>query len=90
MEEKVLLVDVEYGRNEYWLKFTGFVPRCDNSRKYKFEYCGTELHTTAGMSDKAKDDLLAYLNRDFGYPPFDLERAKGLVESNGEYYVKIK
>ena len=88
MEEKVIFIDVEYGRNENWLRFTGHVPRCDNSKRYIFEYCGTELNTTAIMTEAAMDNLIDCLNDDFGYAPFDINKASEVLDTYREYYIE--
>ncbi len=78
---------MEYGKNKNWLIFKGYVPQCDNSFQYTFEYCGTELYSTANLRESQINDLLEEMNKDFGYAPFDLKKAERLVGDGKEYYI---
>lgn len=83
MRISVEFKQVRLGNTKNWLVFSAYVPHLSCNTKYKFEYCGTELHTAASLVDCDKEILLKEMQELFGYAPFDkrINEIKDQVES---------
>lgn len=83
------LISVELGKTENHLLFRGYVPSLDNNRKYEFDYIGTEVVSTSGLTDLQLKRLKKELEKDYGYAPFDEAEAKKILDRGKLYRIKI-
>ena len=67
---------VEIGKTENWLNIFGYIPRMSSRVEYLFEYCGTELHTSASLTEVDKRELLEMMQKHFGFAPFPTQMGK--------------
>ena len=51
MEEIVRLIKIEKEKIENYLIFKRYIPRLDMSKKFWFDFTGTELDTNAAITD---------------------------------------
>ena len=89
MDMAINLETVELGTTENHLLFKGFVPTLSNFYMYKFDFTGTDLTSTSGLSDKQLEGLRKKLLKDYGYPPFDENKARGILGSGNQYRIKM-
>lgn len=85
----IRLISVESGKNKNWLTFEAFAGALDRNRKYTISFCGTELEHSLSLTDCEIEELERKLGDDFGYPPFDIEKAKRIL-GKGKDYVLIR
>ena len=85
----VRLVEAKRGRNRNWVVFSGYVPRLDNSRLFTFEFCGTELHTSASLPEADKEAICDKMGDLFGFPPFDTREIKEMTGVPGGIEISI-
>ena len=83
----VQLIDVKIGKNNYWLDFTAYADSMDKNRKYKIEFCGTEVITTISLSNDKKEVLQKSLQNDYGYGPYKLPEIKEKLKTHNCYYL---
>lgn len=81
----VRLISVKQGKNKNWLEFECFIGKFDGSRIFYIEFMGTDLSTNASLLDDQKEDLRLKLCDDFGYAPYDLQKAKEVL-GDGKCY----
>lgn len=67
----ITLQSVQLGKTINWLEFRGFIPQHNNNYEFTFEFCYTELHTNAYLSENQEKQLREILTKRFGYPPFN-------------------
>lgn len=89
MDMKINFEEVKIGETKNHLLFRGFVPSLDNFRKYKFDYTGTDLTSTSGLTTKQLERLRKKLQKDYGYPPFDEKEAKDILGGFEQYSIKM-
>lgn len=80
------ILSVEEGKNDNWLHFTALIDNLDKNTKYSFDYCGTEVLHSISVTDIVTDRLKEQLNKDFGYPPFNIIKCKETL-GNGKHYL---
>lgn len=83
----VYVTEVKMGKNKNWLVFGVYAGAFDKNRKYTINYCGTELEHSLSFTDQQSEQLREKLRADFGYPPFDLKKAKRTLGEGKEYTV---
>ena len=88
MQMAINLESVEIGRTENHLVFKGYVPSFSTFYMYEFDYTGVELMSTANLTDKQKERLLEGMLEDFGYAPFNEEKAKRILDGYKQYIIK--
>lgn len=81
----ISIFDVRLGETTNWLIFEARVGRLDNHRIYSFAFCGTELNHSLSLLDSDIENLREQLYNDFGYPPFDIQKAKRILGTGKEY-----
>ncbi|MBQ6787563.1 MAG: hypothetical protein IJO85_07570 [Lachnospiraceae bacterium] len=89
MDMAINIESVEIGDTENHLLFKGYVPRFDNFHIYKFDYTGTGLTSTSGLSEKQLKRLNEQLKKDYDYPPFNEDKAKKILGSGKQYRIKM-
>lgn len=89
MHMAVNMESVELGSTENHLLFQGYVPSLNNFYKYRFDYTGTDLTSTSGMTDKQLKRLGEELNRDYGYAPFDEKEAQSILGGGKQYRIRM-
>ncbi len=83
----VYLANVELGKNNNWLRFQAQIPRLGRSSNYSFEFCGTELQHCLSLTVEDIECLKEMLCSDYGYPPYDIKRAKEVLGQRKEYTI---
>lgn len=83
----VNLVSVSKGKSENWLIFQAYVGELDRNRKYKLEFCGTELHDALSITDKMREKLREKIREDFGSAPYNIEEAKEKIKELKGYKI---
>ncbi|WP_270315166.1 hypothetical protein [Streptococcus infantarius] len=86
----IRLQSVQLGKTNNWLEFRGFIPQHDINKEYTFEFCYTELHTNAYLSEKQKKQLREILTDNFGYPPFNNNIEEIQNKLSEEMYSRIE
>lgn len=77
---KLRLNSVKQGKTKNWLIFECYVPMLDINKKFKIEFCGTELHADFEISNLGKKQLLELFLADFGYAPYDISKAQNILK----------
>lgn len=57
-------------------------------QEFEIEYIGTEVNFRSGwvgLTDKQEKKLKKYLNKQYGYGPFDKKEVKKELENNNRY-----
>lgn len=85
----IYLIDVKQGKNRNWLTFNAYVDALDKNKKYTLNFCGTELEHSLSLPDQEVEELVNMMCADFGYAPYDLEKAKQVLQK-GKSYVLIR
>lgn len=83
----ISIQDVELGKNGCWLKFHAYVGRYDVNKKYEIDYCGTGISSDIPLTDEQKEMFRSQLNKDFGYAPFDIVKAKRILGDGRQYRI---
>lgn len=86
MKIVIWIKSVSKGRNSYWLFFKAYAGVFSNTTVYPIDFCATELHTSIPLSDSETEELKELLVADFGYPPYDIDKAKLLIGRAGKGY----
>ena len=81
----IRLISVKPGKNKYWLTFESYAGALDRNKKYTFDFCGTEMEHSLSLTDSELCELRRMICDDFGYPPFDIEKAKSILGSGKDY-----
>lgn len=89
MDMAINFETVELGTTENHLLFKGYVHRISNFYKYKFDFTGTDLTSTSGLSNKQLERLREKLLEDYGYPPFNENKAKSILGNGKQYRIKM-
>ena len=79
MGEAVYLTKISKGKTKNHLLFKGHIARIDKNREFSFDFTGTDLETSAPLTDFAKENLKRCLVDDFGYAPYDLKESKKIL-----------
>ena len=83
----IRLIGVKPGKNKYWLTFETYAGALDRNQKYTFDFCGTEMEHSLSLTDSELGELKRMICDDFGYPPFDIEKAKSILGSGKDYII---
>jgi hypothetical protein len=78
----VQLIDAKVIKNNYWIEFLAFADSMDKNRKYKIEFCGTEISTTLSLTDVREEKLKQELLKVFGYGPYKIAEIKEKIKNN--------
>ena len=89
MNMAINLESVELGATENHLLFRGYVPGFDNFRMFKFDFTGVGLTSTSNLSEKQLERLLEKMVEDFGYPPFDENKAREVLGTWKQYKIEM-
>lgn len=81
----VHITEVKQGTTPNRLVFDCLIGKFDGSRIFYIEFMGTDLNPTAPLLDNSKEDLRLKLCDDFGYAPYDLQKAKEVL-GDGKCY----
>lgn len=73
------------GKNH--LIFKGFVLPLYLNDQYHFDFCGTELTTTAGIPDENLEVMRQELIKDYGFAPYDGRKAKKILKEKFQYNI---
>ncbi len=88
MDMVIYMNSVELGETENHLLFKGSVPSLNNFYEYKFDFTGTDLTSTSGLSEKQLKRLRKEILKDYNYPPFNENDAKETLGNGKQYRVK--
>lgn len=89
MDMAINIETVELGRTENHLLFKGYVPTFSNFYMYEFDFTGSDLTSTSGLSDKQLERLRKKLVKDYDYPPFDENKSKAILGNGNQYRIKM-
>lgn len=89
MDMAINLNSVELGKNNNHLIFKGYVPRLSTFYKYEFDFIGTEVMSTSGMTVEQLERLEEKLVNDYGYAPFDITNAKKVLGTGKQYMIEV-
>ncbi len=89
MDMAVNMESVELGSTDNHLVFQGYVPSLNNFYRYRFDFIGTDLTSTSGMTDKQLKRLKEELNRDYGYAPYDEREAQRILGDGKQYRIRM-
>lgn len=81
----ITLTDVSMGKNNYWLIFQAYIGELDMNKKYKLEFCGSELNDGIGINEEIHEQLRLSMVKDFGFAPYKLEEAKETLKKHCSY-----
>ena len=81
----VRLINVKPGENKNWLIFEAYAGALDRNRKYILKFCGTEMEHSLSLIDDEIEELRRRIGEDFGYPPFDVLKAKSVLGKGKNY-----
>lgn len=82
------MISVRKGKTENWLVFTAYVGALDRHKKYQIEFCGTELLPSFYLNDDQLETLREMLIEDFGFGPYDLDKAKATLKRLKSYTIE--
>ena len=83
----ISIQSVNHGKNKNWIELEALVGFFDKNRLYKIEFCGTELNSSIPLTDKQEESLKGQLINDFGYAPYDVCKAKKVIENGKDYII---
>ena len=78
---QIHLESVNEGRNKYRLVFSCYMP--NSNTVSEFEYTGTDITGCVSQDHFLYGALKTKLNKDFGYPPFEIEKARAKFPKEG-------
>lgn len=81
----IYIVNVRKGKTPYHLEFDVYNGELNRNRKYYIEYTGTELIHNMCLTDEIEEALKESLNEDFGFAPFDIDKAKRIIGKSKTY-----
>ena len=87
MSDIIRMISVEYGKNENYLHFRGFIPRKDSNRLYDFDFIGVETSVNTYLPEKAYKQLTDKLREDYGHAPYDIKEVKRIFGDGKVYEV---
>ena len=79
------LTDVHIGKTNNWLIFEAYVGILDRNKKYKLEFCGTELNDYLSIPDELHEQLREKMAHDFQFGPYNLENVKEILKTHHSY-----
>lgn len=89
MDMAINIETVELGVTKNHLLFKGYVPKISNFYRYQFDFTGTDLTSTSGLSNKQLERLREKMVKDYGYPPFDENKSKAILGNGNQYIIKM-
>ena len=84
----VSIKDVQKGTTKNWIIFESLVGFFDTNKVYKINFCGTDVDSSIPLTDEQNESLKELLIRDFGYAPYDINKAKKTIENGKKYVLK--
>ncbi len=81
----IRIMDVEEGKTKNWLEFSCFNSALDVNRLFHISFCGTDINHNMSLTDKYNKKLLNMLNNDYGYAPYDIQKANEILTNHSEY-----
>lgn len=75
------------GKSDNWLVFSVYVSHLDVNKKYRIEFCGTELISSLPLTDEQVDRLKGKMVQDFGYAPYNIDKAKRIIGEGRSYSI---
>ena len=84
----IFIKDVKKGRTKNWLIFEVLVGFFDANRVYKIDFCGTDINSSIPFTDEQNESLKELLIKDFGYAPYDIDKAKKVIRNGRTYLIK--
>lgn len=85
----VNLWSVEIGNTLNWLEFTVTIGGLNDNRKFKLEYCGTELNGLS-LSPKTINAIRGQLIEDYYYPLYDIKKRKQILKQKNCYAIEVE
>lgn len=86
----VTLVDVSEGKTKNWLIFHAYVGELDRNKKFKLEFCGTDLDHNLSITDEMSEQLRQCIRDDFGSAPYNIKEAKKILKTHYSYRIERK
>lgn len=83
----VFVINAKKGKTENWIVFEANVSRFDVNRKYIIDFCGTEVDSDIPLTDGQNEILKELLVKDFGYAPYNIEKAKKIIGMGKQYFI---
>lgn len=84
----VFIKNVEKGKTINWLTFEANVGFFDVNRTYTIDFCGTDANSSIPLTDEQNETLKDLLIKDFGYAPYDMDKAKKIIGNGKSYIIK--
>ena len=83
----VFIRDVKKGKSNNWLVFEAYVGFFDVNRVYKIDFSGIDLDSSIPLTDEENESLKELLIKDFGYAPYDTDKAKKIIGDGKSYTI---
>lgn len=84
----VFIKDAKKGTSKNWIILKAFAERFDKNKVYEINFCGTEANSSIPLTDKQNETLKELLIQDFGYAPYDIDKAKKIIGNGKQYTIK--
>lgn len=75
------------GKSDNWLVFSVYVSHLDVNKKYRIEFCGTELVSSLPLTDEQVDGLKRKMVQDFGYAPYNINKVREIIGEGRSYLI---
>ena len=85
----VNLWSVKKGNTPNWLEFTITIGGLNDNRKFKIDFCGTELNGLS-LSSKVVDMFRKKFISDYHYPPYDIDQCKQTLKENNNFTIEFE
>ena len=86
----IWIKDIKKGRNENWLHFNAYVDCFDKNRLYGIDFCGTMIESSIPLTDYQRRLFADLLSNDFGFAPYDVEKATKVIGDGKGYVIDRK
>lgn len=84
----VFIKNVKKRKTINWLAFEANVGFFDVNRIYTINFCGTDVDSSIPLTGKQNETLKELLIKDFGYAPYNINKAKKIIGDGKEYVIK--
>ena len=86
----IFIQNVKKGKTNNWLIFEAVVGFFffDVNRVYTIDFCGTDIDSSIPSTDEQNESLKEQLIQDFGYAPYDINKANSIVKNGKKYVIK--
>lgn len=84
----IFIKNVKKGTTKNWIILEAFAERFDKNKVYEINFCGTDVNSSIPLIEDQNKILRDLLVKDFGYAPYDIDKAKKIIGNGKKYIIK--